>query len=223
MEFDVNNWVEELKQKILNEFKERVLFIGFQGSYCRGEATPNSDVDMVVILDKLEIEDLKRYKRIVNSMPFKEKACGFISGKKEIANWSKSDLFQFVYDTKPLFGKINDIVPPITEEDIKKSVKTSAQNLYHAACHSFLFDENLSASLAGLYKMTFFILQSKYFLRTQEYIPTKKLLVEKLDGTDRQILDICINKDQIKNRPVEKTETERLYKNLIDWCSDLIV
>ena len=140
MDFDVNTWTDELKQKILNEFGTRVIFVGFQGSYQRNEATPESDVDMVVILDKVEIEDLKAYRQIVRSMPHKEKACGFISGKKEIQNWSKSDLFQFLYDTKQLYGSLNDIVAYPSADDIKLAVKIGAQNLYHAACHSFVFD-----------------------------------------------------------------------------------
>ena len=60
-----------------------------QGSYNRGEATPKSDIDLIVILETITFENLKTYKNIINSMPYKEKACGFISGKKEIQNWSK--------------------------------------------------------------------------------------------------------------------------------------
>ena len=59
------------------------MFIGYQGSYARQEATDRSDVDMVVILDKLSTDDLKLYRSIVKSMPFSEKACGFICGLPE--------------------------------------------------------------------------------------------------------------------------------------------
>ena len=78
---DIQNWLQNITVKLRKEFAERVLFIGYQGSYKRGEATPDSDIDLVVILDYLTLEDLRVYKGIIRSMPQCEKACGFISGK----------------------------------------------------------------------------------------------------------------------------------------------
>lgn len=222
MDFDVNIWTDELKQKILNEFGTRVIFVGFQGSYQRNEATPESDVDMVVILDKVEIEDLKAYRQIVRSMPHKEKACGFISGKKEIQNWSKSDLFQFLYDTKQLYGSLNDIVAYPSADDIKLAVKIGAQNLYHVACHSFVFDDESSESLPSLFKTAFFILQAEYFLKKGIYVPTKRELLEKLYDEDKEILDICLKINDMKNRPDLNEKSEQLFKKIIGWCSNLI-
>ena len=102
--FDINVWLDIIIKKLQNEFEQRLLFVGLQGSYNRGEATQSSDIDLVVILDNLSFEDLKRYHSIIDSMPDKDKSCGFISGREELQNWSKSDLFQFFYDTKSLIG-----------------------------------------------------------------------------------------------------------------------
>ena len=63
--------------------------------------------------------------------------------------------------------------------------------------------------------MTFFILQAKYFVETSVYIKTKNELLECLQGTDREILNICINRKEINSN--EKFEFENLYKKLIDW------
>ena len=68
--------------------------------------------------------------------------------------------------------------------------------------------------------MTFFILQAKYFVETNQYIPTKKQLVEYLNGTEKEILNICINNKNIDNS--NQAEIETLYWNLINWCSDNI-
>ena len=52
---DITAWMQTFLQ-ILNEtFRDRVWFVGLQGSYGRGEATETSDIDIVVILDKLMI------------------------------------------------------------------------------------------------------------------------------------------------------------------------
>lgn len=56
MEFDVEIWLQEFTRKLFDEFSSRIKFVGLQGSYKRGEATENSDVDLVVILDKLSFE-----------------------------------------------------------------------------------------------------------------------------------------------------------------------
>ena len=218
--FDINVWLDIIIKKLQNEFEQRLLFVGLQGSYNRGEATPNSDIDIVVILDSLSFEDLKKYLLIIDSMPDKDKACGFISGREELQNWSKSDLFQFFYDTKSLIGNLQDLIQAPTTEDATQAVKISSENLYHTSVHSFVHSNNYVEDLQNLYKSTFFILQAKYFKKTEKYIPTKNQLLEILNGIDRDILNICINRNNINEKAT--IELENLYKMLIQWSSDNI-
>ena len=49
---DINVWIQNFLQTLNNTFGARVWFVGLQGSYGRGEATENSDIDVVVILDE---------------------------------------------------------------------------------------------------------------------------------------------------------------------------
>ena len=218
--FDINIWLDIIIKKLQNEFEQRLLFIGIQGSYNRGEATQSSDIDLVVILDNLSFEDLKRYRSIIDSMPDKDKSCGFISGREELQNWSKSDLFQFFYDTKSLIGNLQDLIQAPTIEDATQAVKISSENLYHTSVHSFIHSNNRAEDLKNLYKSTFFILQAKYFIETKKYIPTKNELSELLNGIDRDILNICINRNNINEKAT--IELENLYKMLIQWSSDNI-
>ena len=218
--FDINVWLDIIIKKLQNEFEQRLLFVGLQGSYNRGEATPNSDIDLVVILDNLSFEDLKKYHLIIDSMPDKDKSCGFISGREELQNWSKSDLFQFFYDTKSLIGNLQDLIQAPTIEDATQAVKISSENLYHTSVHSFIHSNNRAEDLKNLYKSTFFILQAKYFNESGKYIPTQKQLLEMLNGIDRDILNICINRNNINEKAT--IELENLYKMLIQWSSDNI-
>lgn len=217
MVFDINNWLNIVLGKLKYTFEEKLLFVGLQGSYNRDEATKSSDIDLVVILENLTFDDLKNYRSIIDSMPYKEKACGFISGKNELQKWSKADMFQFYYDTKSLYGKLEDIIQPPSLDEIKQSIKTSSENLYHATVHSFVHSNNYVEDLQNLYKMTFFILQAKYFVQTNNYISTKKQLVEQLNETEKEILNICINKENILN--YSQSEIETLYCKLIEWYS----
>ena len=220
MSFDVDIWLDTTIEKLQEKFSQNLLFVGLQGSYNRGEATDFSDIDLIVILENLTFEDLKRYRLIIDSLPHKEKACGFISGKNELQKWSKADMFQFYYDTKSLYGKLEDIIQPPSLDEIKQSIKISSENLYHATVHSFVHSNNYVEDLQNLYKMTFFILQAKYFVQTNNYIPTKKQLVEQLNETEKEILNICINKENILN--YSQSEIETLYCKLIEWCSSNI-
>lgn len=216
MDFQIDIWLNNILEKLKNKFGERLLFVGLQGSYNRGEASADSDIDLVIILDELRFEDLKAYKKIVDNMPYKEKACGFVSGKAELQNWSKHDIFQFFYDTKPLLGKLSDIINPPSVSDVKLSLKFSAEMLYHSAVHSFLFADNPEEQLAYLYKTAFFILQAKYFVENNIYIQTKKELLPLLKGIDKEILEICADISKLEY------ETEFLYSKLIFWCRDII-
>ncbi len=220
MKINIEEWLNFAIEKLQKTFAHNLLFVGLQGSYNRGEATPESDIDLVVILEELSFEDLKQYQQIIDKMPNKEMACGFISGKKELQNWSKSDLFQFFYDTKPLVGNLENIIQSPTIEDIKKSIKTSSETLYHATAHSFVHSANYAEDLQNLYKMTFFILQAKYFVETNTYIKTKNELVEYLQGLNKEILSICISRKEIAS--ADKTELDNLYKKLINWTSQNI-
>ena len=219
MTFLIDEWIDRLVSKIKNEFGDRLAFIGLQGSYKREEADDSSDIDIVVILNELTVQDLKKYRVIISQMPYKEKACGFISGKSEIVGWEKSDLFQFYYDTQPIYGSIDYLLPLIDKEDVKRAVKIGACNLYHACCHNFLY-ENSPEILSALYKSSFFILQAKYFDETNQYIGSKTDLEKQLDGIDKEILNICM--DRKKLTAMDEVGLVLYYDKIISWSSEIL-
>mgnify|MGYP003296360570 CR=1 FL=1 len=83
---DINIWTDKFLKALDKTFPDRVYFVGLQGSYARGEATDNSDIDMVVILDELSADDIKIYNSMLDTLPHRELICGFLSGKEEILN-----------------------------------------------------------------------------------------------------------------------------------------
>ena len=87
MEFELNPWLEQFTAAVSRAFPDRVVCIGLQGSRGRGEAGPESDIDMVVILDRLEYGDLARYREAVAQLPHRELLCGFVSGREELLAW----------------------------------------------------------------------------------------------------------------------------------------
>lgn len=215
--FNIEEWISDFSQKIQENFKSRIEFIGLQGSYAREEATEGSDIDVVVIFDKLKMDDLKKYDEIISKMSCREKICGFLSGKDELANWEKSDLFQFYYDTKAIYGKLDFILPLIKKENVKQAVLIGGCNIYHACCHNIIHEKSLDI-LKALFKQAVFVLQAKYFYDTENYVSKKKDLIDKLEAEDKHILELYFT---IKS--ADKTEEFDNYSNeLFVWSSRLI-
>lgn len=188
MEPVFKEWLENFIKELKKEFGKRIEFIGLQGSYARGEEGKNSDIDVVVIFDKVNIETLKKYDKIISKMNYRELICGFVSGKDELINWDKSDLFQFYYDTIQLEGSIDFILPLITKQDIKHAIVLGACNIYHMCSHNIIHEKNLDI-LKNLYKSASFVLQAKYFYENNIYLKKKTELSKVLIGQDKNVIN----------------------------------
>lgn len=216
---NINDWMKNYTQEILDNFKDRIEFIGLQGSYARGEANENSDIDVVVIFDKLEIDDIKKYDEIISKMSNREKICGFLSGKEEIINWEKSDLFQFYHDTKAIYKDLSFILPFIKKENVQQAVLIGCCNIYHICCHNMIHEKSFEI-LKALYKQSIFVLQAKYFFDTNYYISKKKDLLNQLSLKDKHILESYFQIKSINEMSIEEFD---YYSNeLFIWASNLI-
>lgn len=89
-------WIDDFKKNLLHSFGDRIICLGLQGSYGRGEQTSTSDIDVVVILDRVSFSDLQTYRNILDTNGCREILCGFVAGKEELLAWEKYDLLQTV-------------------------------------------------------------------------------------------------------------------------------
>lgn len=55
--FDLDSYLNALILSCRAAFGERLLYVGLQGSYLRGEAHENSDIDVMLILDRFSVRD----------------------------------------------------------------------------------------------------------------------------------------------------------------------
>ena len=128
------------------------------------------------------------YKRqLLDRLPYREKACGFISGKQELLNWEKSDLFQFYYDTLPIIGSLNSLKEYFTAADVRRAIRIGACNIYHGCMHNMVHEKSWEL-LKGLYKSAAFTLQAAGFLQTGKYERRRKDLLNHLLPEDQAIL-----------------------------------
>ena len=190
---DVSNWMDTFLKTLQETFGDRVWFVGLQGSYGRGEATETSDIDVVVILDELSAKDIEAYNRMLNILSHRELICGFLSGKDELLNWEPSDLFRFYYDTKPILGSLDSLLPLIDTSAVKRAIKTGACNIYHGCVHNMLYEKS-EEILRGLYKSASFVIQAIAFQQTGTYISHQKDLLSVVAPDERVIVDtfICL-------------------------------
>lgn len=220
MDMDIEVWCSNLTVRLQSIFGSELVFVGLQGSYGRKEATPSSDIDIVVILDEINAEKLGKYRGVINSMPYHERACGFIAGLMDVASWLPGEIFLLVNDTLPIYGSLEFLHRKYTKKDIADFIKSSACAIYHGCCHNFLFERD-SAVLLSLYKATFFLLRTKYYHDNGTFIKREKDLALLLSGRDAEILNTKAKLSEVKQAASADDFTEA-SDLLISWCSDII-
>ena len=181
---EIKSWTENFIRALEETFEERIWFAGLQGSLGWGEETEGSDIDLVVILDKLTPADVRIYEGMLDRLPERELVCGFLSGKEELLRWEPSDLFQFYYDTRPIVGSLDGLLERIDDEAVRRAIKIGVCNIYHGCVHNMLYDRQ-EEILKGLYKSASFVVQAICFRQTGKY--TKK---------QRDLLDIAGKEEQ---------------------------
>lgn len=209
-------WMDGFLKALNEAFADRVWFVGLQGSYARGEATEKSDIDTVVILDELTPSDVQTYNAMLDTLPYRELICGFLSGKRELFSWESSDLFQFYYDTKPIKGSLDELLSLIDGGAVGRAIKTGGCNIYHGCVHNMLYEKSEDI-LRGLYKSASFVIQANCFKKTGRYISQQKDLLGAVSDEEQAIVEIFLSLK--KGGEVSFREMSEL---LLRWSAELI-
>ena len=216
---NVNDYLSHLTGLLRQHFEGRLLYVGLQGSYLRGEASEHSDIDIMVIIDALSVSDLEAYRAAIASMDHFDKSCGFICSREDMACWNPLEIAHLLGSTKDYVGTLRDFVPAYTQEDIRTFVKMSLNNLYHEICHRFIHADRETnvAALPGTYKGVFFILQNLHLLRSGAFVLTKGELLSVLDGKDRAVMErmLALAKGGAY-------DFEESYALLFSWCQETL-
>ena len=208
---EITTWMNGFLKTTNETFGDRVWFVGLQGSYDRGEATETSDIDVVVILDELSITDIHKYNAMLNTLPYRELICGFVSGKDEILNWEPSDLFQFCNDTTPIKGSLEEVLAVIDESAVNRAIKIGACNIYHGCVHNMLHEKSEDI-LKGLYKSAAFVIQAITFKQTGKYIRSQSDLLQIALPEEQRIINTST---YLKNSGA--IDFEKMSQELFVW------
>ena len=189
---DITAWMKNFLQALNETFANRVWFVGLQGSYGRGEATETSDIDIVVILDKLSAMDIQTYNAMLDTLSNRELICGFLSGKDDIMHWEPSDLFQFCHDTTPIKGSLDEVMAVIDESAVNRAIKIGACNIFHGCVHNMLHEKSEDI-LRGLYKSASFVIQAIVFKQTGNYFKHQEELLQVISSDEQVIVETFMN------------------------------
>ena len=214
---DITVWMQDFLQTLNETFANRVLFVGLQGSYGRGEATETSDIDVLVILDEQSASDIQKYNTMLDTLPHREQICGFLSGKDELLQWEPSDLFQFYYDTTPIKGSLDELLTVIDDAAVGRAIKIGACNIYHGCVHNMLHEKSEDI-LRGLYKSASFVVQAIVFRQTGKYVKHQKELLSLAAPDEQAIVNTFMN---LKNGNTAQFGT--MSEALFAWAKKQII
>ena len=215
----IEEYIDELTDILADAFGERLVYIGLQGSYLRNEATENSDIDIMAVIDDISVEDLDTYRQALVSIGNFDKSCGFICGRADLSHWNPLELCHLLNTTKDYYGELKNLVPAYTMEDERNYVKFSLNNLYHEICHHYIHadrEHNISR-LPVTCKSVFYIVQHLHYLRTGNFVPTKRELLECVQDEDKAVLELSIS---LRND--DGYDFDRAFSLLFRWCQSAL-
>lgn len=210
---DIDVWMNDLIDQLKTEFKERLVLVGLQGSRARDEQREDSDIDIVVVIEDLNADDLASYRSVIQKMPHAELACGFIGSPDVLAAWPRHDVFNLVNDTNVRYGSFDFMNTKFTVEEARLAAETCAYEIYHALCHTVVFEPNLLPDiLQGCLKSIFFGIRAKHFAQTGEFVNSRVQLLNLVNDSERWLLQAYDKDVQMDNK--------ELASKLLRWSND---
>jgi len=90
--------IQEVKDRLVQKYKDRLLLLKLYGSKARGDSHPNSDIDLLAVVkrDSLKIRDkfFEEIYEVMSKYDFKFLICLVVMGKREFETY-KNGNFSF--------------------------------------------------------------------------------------------------------------------------------
>ncbi len=231
---EVFAWTDEFTSKLVATFGDRLVLVVHVGSWVRGDAMETSDIDLNIVLDRVDPEDVIIIRQIAQSMPDAYLACGFLGSRAEMALWPRTDLMAFYYGSRVLHGNLEETLGPYSKREILESAVMILSGISHTARHKLIFEEITPESveeLKGCVKMASMVIQGEHLLRTGEFIAKRSDLLNAVESMlDRQVLQYyeswqaeAASRAQNPHRVVgllERWSVDMFYR--LTWLADIL-
>lgn len=213
---DIRQYLNDLIAECKICFSDKLLYVGLQGSYLREEANEDSDIDIMLILDRFSVEDMDVYRAVLKKIGHYEKSCGFICGKDDMKRWNPLEICQLKHTTKDLYGSLSDYLPPATRQNEINYVKLGVGNLYHALCHRYIHSdrEKNIRKLHDSRKELFFLIQNLHYLESGIFAATKCELKAVISEEDREMLSLA--------DLTAENDFDKAFRYAFRWCQNAL-
>lgn len=217
----VNAWLAEFVDRLQQTFGDRLVFVGHHGSWARGEAEGESDIDTLVVLDRIESEELAAYRSVIDRMPQGgQAASGLLCSVPEMQARPRSELLQYFYGCKVLHGSLDGIVAPPTPADLIEDVRRKASNNLLDSRHYLLYPHDLTKKVHALfypYKECVYALQAWVLAESGRFLARKEELLGALTEADDKLV-VTVARDWRKMRE-DREAQPRYYIELLERWS----
>jgi predicted nucleotidyltransferase len=210
--------VKRLLKKFVNVMKKtygkNLVFIVHHGSWATGEASPDSDVDNLVMLEIITKNELAKLRDILNENEF-EKFTVLLFSRLDMENFIPFSRQQFHYGARVLYGECPLSEP--TREEMLIEMKKIADEV--GFWSKFLYThqkqaENIVRKMYWRFKEAIIGLKVYIHWKSGEFPVTRKRLKESLkDPRDKEIVTIIEDWEKNEDK-YEKNPDPLLVKGL---------
>jgi len=222
----VDGWLTELVGRLRSAFGERLAFVGLHGSWARAEPREESDIDVGVVIDRVDTEDLTTFRAIIADMPDARRvASGIFVSVPELQALRGFEPIQFFYGCNVLHGTLEGIIERPGRVDIREHIQvTASANMFHAR-HYLLYPHDWSKAVHKLYypfKQCFYALQSWILLCEGRFVPTKDGIIEQLtDADDREVVRVARDWHELQQ---DREQQPLCYIELLErWSRNMLL
>jgi len=213
-EAEVQTLLKKFVSLMKKTYGKNLVFIIHHGSWATGEANPESDIDILVMLEKITKKELDKLRNILDQERFK-KMTVLLFSKLDMNNFVPFKRHQFHYGAELLYGKC--FLPQPTEEEMLIEIRKIADTVGYWS--KFLFThqkqaENIARKIYWRFREAIIALKVYIHWKTGEFPLTRKRLKELLnDPKDKEIVEIMENWEKNKDK-YEKNPDPLLIKGL---------
>ncbi|MFU8796259.1 MAG: hypothetical protein ACNA7X_03050 [Dehalococcoidia bacterium] len=222
----VDGWLTEFVSRLSVALGERLTFVGLHGSWARAEPREGSDIDVAVVIDRVDLQDLATFRTIVAEMPDAGRvASGIFRSVPELKALHGFEPIPFFYGCRVLHGTVEGIIERPEPPDVREHIQvTASASLFHAR-HYLLYPHDWSKAVHKLYypfKQCFYALQSWVLLCEGRFVPTKDGIIEQLtDADDREVVRIARDWHELQQ---DREQQPLYYIELLErWSRNMLL
>lgn len=204
-----------------NAYGKNLVFIIHHGSWATGEANSGSDVDNLVMLEKINKNELAKLRDILNRKEF-EKFTVLLFSRLDMENFIPFSRQQFHYGARPLYGTCP--LPEPTREEMLIEIKKIADEVGFWSKYLYTHQkqaENIVRKMYWRFREAIIGLKVYTHWKTGEFPVTRKRLKELLDNPrDEEIVTII--EDWEKNKDKYERNPDPLLMKGLDFSQRLL-